>query len=68
MDLAKAIARRRMQLNWSQRELAEQAKVSHSYISHIEKGSKDASMKTFNKIAEALEIPLWKLVREAERL
>ena len=43
----------------SQRELSSKVGVSHSYISHIENGTRDPSLNIVEKIAGALSIPVY---------
>lgn len=45
-------------------QLAEKSKISPAYISMIEKGQRYASLVTLSKIADALKVPVWKLVRK----
>jgi transcriptional regulator with XRE-family HTH domain len=42
----------------SQKELAVKTLLDPSYISLLEKGKRSPSMKTFEKIAEALDVPV----------
>jgi transcriptional regulator with XRE-family HTH domain len=59
--LAKNIKKLRSAKGFSQEELAEKAKVSLTYIGMIESGLRNASFKTIEQIAEALEIEAPKL-------
>lgn len=45
----------------TQAELAKEAKLHYSYIAHLETGRKVASVKSLDKIANALEVPLYEL-------
>lgn len=64
--LGKVIRRHRVWKDWSRKELALKAELSPGYIREIEAGRYDPSIRTLSKIANALEIPLWQLIREAE--
>ena len=49
---------------WDQDKLAREVGLTSSYISKIETGNRSGvSMDTYASIADALGIPLWKLVK-----
>jgi transcriptional regulator with XRE-family HTH domain len=50
----------------TQAELAKEAKLHYSYIAHLERGRKVASVKSLEKIASALEVPLYELFTSGE--
>ena len=52
-----SIRERRIELGWTQAELAEQAGFSHADISRIEKGRLDARWSTIHRLSSALEAP-----------
>ena len=52
------IATLRNQKNLSQQKFANEADIERSYLTHVEKGRKNISMKTLKKITAALEISL----------
>ena len=56
--LGLAIARRRAELDLSQEELAEGAQVHRTYISDVERGVRNLSLLTLERIAGALNIPV----------
>lgn len=58
MNLGKAIKLCRTQKNLKQSELAEKANISVSYLSLLEKGKRDPSFSTVEKVADALEVPI----------
>lgn len=53
---------------WDQERLAKETGLSRSYISKIETGEcgLGISIETYMLIADALDIPLWKLVKVEE--
>lgn len=64
-DIAKSVGQRirnyRTKLGLSQEKLAELSGCHPTYIGQLERGEKNATLESIEKIAEALEIPLSKL-------
>ncbi len=58
INVGQKIYKVRMQKHISQRELAEKANLSQAFISQLESGEKNPTMKTLGKIAEGLSIQL----------
>jgi transcriptional regulator with XRE-family HTH domain len=58
MGLGASIAKRRMELGLSQEELAEKSRVHRTYISDVERGVRNVSILTLERIGVALDIPL----------
>lgn len=54
--LAKNVRRARKERKWSQDELAFKAEMMRSYISGIERGVRNPSVKALEKLVEALKI------------
>ncbi|MBD2528210.1 helix-turn-helix transcriptional regulator [Nostoc flagelliforme FACHB-838] len=54
----KAIRRRRRELDYSQEELAEKAGLHRNYISSIETGTRNPSLKNIEKLAKAMNISI----------
>jgi transcriptional regulator with XRE-family HTH domain len=50
--------------NLTQERLAEKADVVSSYIAHIETGARKPTLDVLARIAQALEVPLWRLVAD----
>jgi transcriptional regulator with XRE-family HTH domain len=50
----------------SQDELALQAEVERAYVGHLERGTKNATLLTIEKLAIALQSPLAELFQEPE--
>ena len=67
MDVQRRIAvnvkRVRKERGLSQEELADRAGVHRTYVSQIERGVKNATFVSLDKIAQALGTPLAELVR-----
>ena len=52
----------------SQESLAEKADIAPKMISLIERFERNPSLNVADSIAEGLEVPLWRLVKDAEDL
>lgn len=67
MNLPQIVGQRireyRKQKNWTQEQLAEAASLHYSYIGGIERGDRNISLETLEKIAAALDIPAGDLLR-----
>ena len=50
----------------SQEELADRAGMHSTYISQIERGVKSPSLRSLEQITDALEMPLWVLIKRLE--
>lgn len=61
-----AVHKRRGQLGISQEELAQRAGLHRTYISDIERGARNPTLKTLSRLAVALEISASKLIKMAE--
>lgn len=53
-----AVKQRRLELGISQEELSFRAGLHRTYISDIERGSRNPSLKNIDKLAKALEISI----------
>ena len=62
MDMKVAIGERIAELRkakkLSQQKFSYEAEIERSYLTHVEKGRKNISIETLNKITDALEISL----------
>jgi len=56
VDLGKRVRKRRAELNWTQERLAQEIGVSTSFIGHIERGSRKASIDTLVMLANAMQV------------
>ena len=61
------IRRKRHKLGLSQEDFADQAGIHRTYVSSIELGKVDVGIGTAYKISAALNLPLSKLIKEAEK-
>ncbi len=50
----------------TQEELADRAGLHRTYISQIERGVKSPSLRSLEQITDALEMPLWVLMKRLE--
>lgn len=60
-ELGRAVQQRRHELGWTRRDLAERSEVSYPYVSQIETGERDPSLRTMQRLAETLEVPVERL-------
>lgn len=65
-EFGMVIRRRRHKLGLSQEDFADQANIHRTYVSSIELGKVDVGIGVAYKLAKALNLPLSKLIREAE--
>lgn len=61
------VRRRRMELDLTQKELAERSGITQAHISRLENGEYNTSSVTICKLAKALDIPVTKLIEAADR-
>ncbi|SOE63564.1 Helix-turn-helix [Burkholderia sp. D7] len=60
--LAENLRRLRAENGWSQYDLAKHSGVDRSFIAHLERQSRNATMDTLERLAAALQVPyadLW---------
>jgi transcriptional regulator with XRE-family HTH domain len=65
-EIGKRIRRERMRQKMTQAALSEAAEVSDGFISALEMGREATSLETLYKIAEALNVPVVRLLYNAE--
>lgn len=72
MNLQKQLGMRirylRMQKKWSQEDLAFEADINKNYISDLERGTRNPTIKVAEKIAKALGITLAELFKGIQTL
>jgi transcriptional regulator with XRE-family HTH domain len=64
-DLGEAIKHQRTVLGISQEELSRRSGLQRTYISDLERGTRNPSVGSIQKIAHALQIPVAKLFERA---
>ena len=62
-----AVKARREELELTQEDLAEKAKIHRTYLSDIERGSRNLSLINIEKLAAALSLPVSELFQRVER-
>lgn len=62
--LSKSLKEYRLQMGWSQEELADKAGLHPSYIGQIERNVKKISLVTLQKLARALKVNISDLLQE----
>ena len=62
IDIGKRVRERRLELRWTQERLAEEVDVSSSFIGHIERGEKIASIDTLFRLCARMDISMDYLV------
>jgi transcriptional regulator with XRE-family HTH domain len=65
-NFGKAVFIRRKQLGFSQEEFADRAGITRTYVSDVERGARNVSLKNLIRFAEALELPPSKLMAMVE--
>jgi transcriptional regulator with XRE-family HTH domain len=65
-NFGKAVLIRRKQLGFSQEEFADRAGITRTYVSDVERGARNVSLKNLIRFAEALDLPPSKLIAMAE--
>ena len=58
------VRRYRQQKNWTQEELAFEAKIDLTYLGGIERGKRNPSLLVIGRIAKALAVSIAKLVSD----
>ncbi len=58
IDLGRRIRKQRTVRGWTQEALAERVNVSTSFIGHVERGTRKASLETLVAIANVLDVSL----------
>ena len=63
---AEKIRELRKKKGLSQEKLAERSKIHFTYLNDIELGRRNPTLKTINKIAQGLKLPMWEILMEME--
>jgi len=64
--IARAVRRHRADMGISQERLAELAGITRGYVSRIETGDVEISLAVFVRLATALGMAPWELLKDAE--
>jgi DNA-binding XRE family transcriptional regulator len=64
--LGTRLQQRRVELGLSQFQLSEKAGVNRTYLSDIERGVCNATISMLTKVANALDMKLWALLKELD--
>ena len=65
--LADIFKEKRIKLSLSKSELSQRTGISRSAILRIETGQRQPTVVTMLRLTKAMEIDLWKLIKEAEK-
>lgn len=57
-DFGERVRKKRQQRGWTQERLAKELGVSTSFVGHIERGSRKASLETLVQIVNALDVSM----------
>jgi transcriptional regulator with XRE-family HTH domain len=66
-SFGRAVRKKREALGLSQEKLADLAGIHRTYVSSIELGKVRLGLDIAKQVADALMIPLWELISEAEK-
>jgi ribosome-binding protein aMBF1 (putative translation factor) len=64
--LASSIMEKRLHMGLSQEDLAKRANLHRTYISDVERGERNISVDSLRRLAVALGLPMWQLLKQAE--
>jgi transcriptional regulator with XRE-family HTH domain len=64
--LGSAVRKLRQEHGWTQEELAEAAELHMTYISDLERGARSPGLSTQQRLATALGVKVWELMKLAE--
>lgn len=62
LKFGKRVRLARSKLGWSQEELAHRANSNRTYISDVERGTRNASLEVIERIAKALDVTMGSLL------
>lgn len=65
VDFGAAVRRFREKQGYSQEAFAEKIHVHRTYLGGIERGERNPTLASIFRIAEALDVPAWRLLRDA---
>lgn len=62
-----AVKARREALGLTQEDLAEKARIHRTYLSDVERGTRNLSLVNIERLAAALDVPISELFRQLEK-
>ena len=65
LNFGAAVRRLREKQGYSQEAFAEKIRVHRTYLGGIERGERNPTLASIFRIAEALNVPAWRLLRDA---
>lgn len=65
-QFGESVRRHRLRRGWSQEQLAEAAELDRTYVSGIERGTRNPTLSTMARIADALEVDVVALLAAAQ--
>ena len=60
-----AVRRFREKQGYSQEMFADKVRVHRTYLGGIERGERNPTLTTIHRVADALGVPAWRLLRDA---
>ena len=63
---AQNLRSRRLEFGLSQEALAERADLHRTYVGSVERGERNVSLVNIERLAKALDVQPWELLRKAE--
>jgi XRE family aerobic/anaerobic benzoate catabolism transcriptional regulator len=63
VQVGRRIAELRGKRGWSQRMLADHAGIEYAHLARLELGQKEAGLLILQKLADALEVPVWEILK-----
>ena len=64
-QFGESVRRHRQRRGWSQEQLAEAAELDRTYVSGIERGTRNPTLSTMGRIADALGVTVIELLQDA---
>ena len=65
--IGEAVRKRREARGISQEGFADQIPMHRTYYGAVERGEKNLQLSTLERVCASLEVPMWEVIREAER-
>jgi transcriptional regulator with XRE-family HTH domain len=66
MPFGLAVRAARIEHGWSQERLSVESGLDRTYVSGLERGRRNPALQTLARLADALDVPLSELMRQAE--